>query len=206
MIKENITTGINIGFALLISSILTLRFNNDIENTVKIFKYFIPILIGYILIGIALQWLRNLPPKEKNGGTGGVGALYWLFIIMTIITFLANFTPSYIRYIVLVNIIVVIILWAIDYRELSRLSEELNGVASHSNKTLIIDLEHKPKTKEEFFDLLEQHYRLSKITLEYIEKDIPAIVKLNGVLNKVEIGYYYGYTGIIVYTLKITQL
>lgn len=204
--KENVTTGVNIGFTLLISSILTLRLNGDIENTMKIFQYFIPILIGYILIGIALQWIRNLPPKETSGGTGGIGIFYYLFIIMTLITFLANFIPSYIRYIVLVNILVLIILWFIDYRSLSKVSEELNGVSSHINRTVIIDLQNKPKTKEEFFESLESYCRPSKIVLEYIEKDLPAIVKMNGVLNKVEIGYYYGFTGIIVYTLKITQL
>ncbi|MBM6818814.1 DUF4318 domain-containing protein [Clostridium saudiense] len=42
--------------------------------------------------------------------------------------------------------------------------------------------------------------------LEYIERDIPAIVRINEVLYKVELGYYYGLIGNEVYTLKITEL
>lgn len=204
--KENITNGINMGFILLISSILTLRLTDDVENTLKVFEYFIPILIGYVLIGIVIQWLSNLPPKEKNGATEGISLFYWLFMIFIILMVSANFIQAYIRYILLANILVLIVLWFIDYRLLSQVSKELNGVASYSNRTVIIDLENKPKTIEDFFDILEKHCRLNKISLEYVEKDLPSIVKMNGVLNKVELGYYYGFGGILINTLKITQL
>ena len=57
--RENIIKGTNVGFLLLISSILTLRFTNDFENTMKLFNYFVPILIGYVVIGIIFQWIRK---------------------------------------------------------------------------------------------------------------------------------------------------
>ncbi|MDZ7542801.1 hypothetical protein GNF83_16755, partial [Clostridium perfringens] len=102
MMRENIVKGTSIGFTLLISSILALRFTNDIENTLKAFQYFIPILIIYILIGIAIQYLHNLPPRKNINGTKGIESVYWLFLICAVLEFLASFIPAYIRCIVLV--------------------------------------------------------------------------------------------------------
>ena len=43
------------------------------------------------------------------------------------------------------------------------------------------------------------------ISLEYIERDIPAVIRINGILYKAEIGYYYSVAGEAVYTLRITE-
>lgn len=209
--KENIFKGINVGFTLLISSILTLRFTNDIETTLKVFQYFIPILIGYILIGTSLQYLHHLPHRKNSNrknssGIKGIESLYWFFIIFILVIFLASFIPLYIRSTVLVNIVVIIILWIIDYMSLSKVAKELNCVTSFKDRALVIDLKSKPKTKEEFFEILEKHFSTSNILIEYIEKDLPAIVKINGVLNRAEIGYYYDFTGALAYSLKVTEL
>lgn len=203
--RENILKGIYIGFTLLISSILTLRLTNDIESMVKVFNYFIPILIGYMLIGVIIKWIRNLPYKSSEGSMGA-GVYYWVFLIVLVISVIGVFIPDYIRYIVLVNIVVLITLWIWDYISLSNVAKELNGGRSHKYNTLLIDLKEKPKTKEAFFKVLEEYCINNRISLEYIEKDLPAITRMNGVLNKVEIGYYFDISGITIYTLKITEL
>lgn len=203
--KENVMKGINIGFVLLISSILTLRLTNDIEGVIKVFNYFIPILIGYGLLGVLIQWIRNLPHKSSEGSMG-VGIYYWIFIIVIFISVIGNFIPDYIRYIILVNIVVLIALWIFDYILLGKVAKELNGEESHKYNTLLIDLKEKPRTKEEFFKVLEEYCISNKILLEYVEKDLPAIVKMNKNLNKVEIGYYFDVSGATIYTLKITEL
>lgn len=203
--RETITKGIYIGLILIVSSILTLRFTNDIESTIKVFNYFIPILIGYILIGLVLQWIRTLPHKESEGSIG-VGSYYWIFLIMTGVSILGGFVPDYLRYIVLVNILVIVGLWFIDYYSLKLVAKELNGSSSYKYNTIMVDLAAKPKNKEEFFIELEKYCGENKILLEYIEKDLPAIVKLDGVLNRVQIGYYYALTGEAIYVLKISEL
>ena len=76
----------------------------------------------------------------------------------------------------------------------------------NKHKTLVIDLDEKPKSKEEFFKIIEDKCIEKGDTLEYIERDIPAIVRINEVLYKVELGYYYGLIGNAVYTLKIIEL
>lgn len=202
--RENTIKGVNIGLLLLISSILTLRFTNDVTNVIKLFNYFIPVLIGYISVGILFQWSRSLPSKSSEGSSG-IGIYYWVSMIMTVIPFLGMFIDGYIRYIILVNLLVIIVLWVIDYMHLSKVAKELNDGRSIKQKTLIVDLEEKPKSKEEFFRVLENKCILNDDSLEYIERDIPAIIKINGILYKVELGYYYDITGNTVYTLKITE-
>ena len=70
--RENTLKGIYIGFTLLISSILTLRLTNDVEGLVEAFNYFIPVLIGYMLTGVVIQWIRSLPHKSSEGVWGQV--------------------------------------------------------------------------------------------------------------------------------------
>ena len=77
---------------------------------------------------------------------------------------------------------------------------------SYKENTLLVDLKEKPKTKEEFFKILEEYCISNRVSLEYVEKDLPAITRINGVLNKVEIGYYLDISGATIYTLKITEL
>lgn len=203
--KENLIKGVNIGLFLLVSSILTLRIINDLEGTVNLFNYFIPVVLVYIVIGVLLQLIRQLPGKSSNGSIG-IAIYYWLWMILIIVPIIGIFIDDYIRYIILVNAIIIIGLWIGDYIHLTRIAKELNGTRVNKNKTLVIDLDEKPKSKEEFFRIIENKCIENGDTLEYIERDIPAIVKINGVLYKIEIGYYYSLIGNAVYTLRVTEL
>lgn len=203
--KENLIKGVNIGLFLLVSSILTLRIINDLEGTVNLFNYFIPVVLVYIVIGVLLQLIRQLSGKSSNGSIG-IAIYYWLWMILIIVPIIGIFIDDYIRYIILVNAIIIIGLWIGDYIHLTRIAKELNGTRVNKNKTLVIDLDEKPKSKEEFFRIIENKCIENGDTLEYIERDIPAIVKINGVLYKIEIGYYYSLIGNVVYTLRVTEL
>lgn len=65
--KENLIKGVNVGLLLLVSSILTLRFTNDLNGAVKVFNYFIPVALVYIVIGILFQFIRQLPGRNSKG-------------------------------------------------------------------------------------------------------------------------------------------
>ena len=105
--REHIIKGINTGFILIISSILTLSLLQDNSASLKFIQYFIPILITYIICGIIIQWIRNIPVKNSEGSQGA-GIIYWIFLIMIIIPVIGSFIDLYIRYIVLTNIVVII--------------------------------------------------------------------------------------------------
>ena len=72
-------------------------------------------------------------------------------------------------------------------------------------RTLVIDLKDKPGTKEEFFSVLEDYCIKNRLSLEYVKREIPAVVKLDGVLHEVDLRSYYTYGGAI-YTMDITKL
>lgn len=203
--KESLIKGVNVGLFLLLSSILTLRVTNDLEGAVKLFNYFIPVVLVYIVIGTLFQFIRQLPGKSSNGSIG-IAIYYWLWLILIIVPIMGIFIDDYIRYIILVNAIIIIGIWIGDYIHLTKIAKELNGTRVNNHKTLVIDLDEKPKSKEEFFRIIEDKCIANGDTLEYIERDIPAIVKINEVVYKVEIGYYYGLIGNAVYTLRITEL
>ena len=68
--KENLIKGVNVGLLLIVSSILTLRFTNDLDGAVKVFNYFIPVALVYIVIGILFQFIRQLPGRNSKGSSG----------------------------------------------------------------------------------------------------------------------------------------
>lgn len=45
-----------------------------------------------------------------------------------------------------------------------------------------------------------------RVNIRVYRKRYSAIVKINKILYRIEIGYYYGIVGNVVYTLKITEL
>ena len=156
------------------------------------------------LIGL-LPIIRQLPGRNSKRSSG-IAIYYWVWMIVIIVPIIGVFIDDYIRYIILVNTIIIVGLWIGDYMHLSRIAKELNGMRVNKHKTLVIDLDEKPKSKEEFFKIIEDKCIAKGDILEYIERDIPAIVRINEVLYKVELGYYYGLIGNEVYTLKITEL
>ena len=75
----------------------------------------------------------------------------------------------------------------------SAIDLDLNSGAA--GRILLIDLDEKPGSSEEFFAALETYCKKSSITLEYVKRDIPATVKLNGRLHTVTLTESYMYGG-----------
>mgnify|MGYP000681152144 CR=1 FL=1 len=87
--------------------------------------------------------------------------------------------------------------------DLKKVAKDLNSSAA--GRTLIIDLDEKPRSPEAFFDLLETYCRKSSVTLEYVKKDIPATVKLEGRLHTVALTESYMYGG-PVWSMEIREI
>lgn len=90
-----------------------------------------------------------------------------------------------------------------NYFYMKHVANQLNMV--RGGRTLVIDLDEKPGTKEEFFSVLEEYCIRNHMVLEYVKRDIPAVVKLDGILHKIDLNNYYTYGG-AVYTMDITKL
>lgn len=202
-LNKTISNGVILGMILFISSILVLSLNKDHVTFLALFPWLLPILAGYLLVGIIIQWFYSRPPKERHWPYNF--GIYWFYIPLLAAIFFVVF-PKSVRYIFLTNIILLLCLWIIDYTSLHRIAKELNGPVPRHSKVLIVDLDEKPSNKQEFFHLLEDYCIKNRISLEYIERNIPAIVKMNGVLHQVDQGMYYAIGGSLVYTLRIMEI
>lgn len=138
-----------------------------------------------------LSWLR------------GMAFMYWYYIILFLLLLLARFLPDYLRYMVLSDAVVLFGRWVLNYLYVKRTANQLN--MAKGGRTLVIDLKDKPGTKEEFFSVLEDYCIKNRLSLEYVKREIPAVVKLDGVLHEVDLRSYYTYGGAI-YTMDITKL
>ena len=96
-----------------------------------------------------------------------------------------------------------LLLWEAEYRYLKSVAKDLNS--GTAGRILLIDLEEKPGTPEEFFAVLETYCQKSSIALEYVKKDIPATVRLDGRLHTVALteSYMYGGPG---WSLEIQEI
>lgn len=103
----------------------------------------------------------------------------------------------------LTSTVVLLLLWEAEYRYLKSVAKDLNSGAA--GRILFIDLEEKPGTPEEFFAVLETYCQKSSIALEYVKKDIPATVRLDGRLHTVALteSYMYGGPG---WSLEIQEI
>ncbi|MDR0923571.1 MAG: DUF4318 domain-containing protein [Hungatella sp.] len=160
------------------------------------------IFLIYLATGCLLQLFKRLPEMDLSW-LRGMAFVYWYEILMILLLVLAQFLPDYLRYMILSDAAVLFGKWALNYLYAKRTANQLN--MTKGGRTLVIDLNEKPSTKEEFFSHLEDYCIRNRMCLEYIKRDIPAEVKIDGVLHEVDLKSYYTYGG-AVYTMDITKL
>ncbi|MDR1770333.1 MAG: DUF4318 domain-containing protein [Hungatella sp.] len=160
------------------------------------------IFLIYLATGCLLQLFKRLPEMDLSW-LRGMAFVYWYEILMILLLVLAQFLPDYLRYMILSDAAVLFGRWALNYLYAKRTANQLN--MTKGGRTLVIDLNEKPRTKEEFFSHLEDYCIRNRMCLEYIKRDIPAEVKIDGVLHEVDLKSYYTYGG-AVYTMDITKL
>jgi hypothetical protein len=160
------------------------------------------IFLIYLAAGCLLQLFKRLPEMDLSW-LRGMAFVYWYEILMILLLVLAQFLPDYLRYMILSDAAVLFGRWALNYLYAKRTANQLN--MTKGGRTLVIDLNEKPRTKEEFFSHLEDYCIRNRMCLEYIKRDIPAEVKIDGVLHEVDLKSYYTYGG-AVYTMDITKL
>ncbi len=160
------------------------------------------IFLIYLVTGWLLQFFKRLPEMDLSW-LRGMAFMYWYYIILFLLLLLARFLPDYLRYMVLSDAVVLFGRWVLNYLYVKRTANQLN--MAKGGRTLVIDLKDKPGTKEEFFSVLEDYCIKNRLSLEYVKREIPAVVKLDGVLHEVDLRSYYTYGGAI-YTMDITKL
>ncbi len=199
---EILFTGVDLGTILFVGALMGLWLLSDRQGLEIVMDRLGLFFLIYLAAGCLLQLIKQLPEMDLSW-LRGMAFMYWYFILSFILLLLAGILPDYLRYMILSDAVVLFGRWALNYLYTKRTANQLNK--AKEGRSLVIDLNDKPGTKEEFFSVLENYCIKNRLSLEYIKRDIPAVVKLDGVLHEVDLKSFYSYGGAI-YSMDITKL
>lgn len=201
-LKECGLKGSFLGLVLMMSSILTMSFINDIKGMVMIFPFFPIVVIVYLLIGNLLWYLHIGPSGGYSSWLSGAAVNYLILPFAMLVSLL----PKELRYIILVNIAVLVFLWFVDYLSLKKIADELNHGMPVRKVSLVVDLNENPATMEAYFNEIEKYCASNKWELEFVKKEKPALVRIDGKSYRVKLGLYYTPIGTPVYTMTFSSV
>lgn len=203
--KEKLIYGCFFGLILFASSAIYFSFQRNMEAVAQILP-FIPIALAvYILAGILLIWVYSRPESGKiSSWFKGSAAIYWIGIIAAIVAFTAFAVPELVRHMVLVNFLVIVVCWGLDFCSFMKIANELNGGVK-KGRYLVVDIQECPKNVEEFCREIENYCEKSRVRYEFITWGKPAEIVMDGERYMVELDSFYSQFGPM-YALKFKQL
>ena len=164
-LTEILKNGSLLGMMMFISSLVTLRLAAP-EGLETFWSLLLVILLSYLAAGCLLQLIQGFTPQLDSAWFRGAAAVSWCYLLLFFLSFLTWRLPSFVRAMLLTSAAVLLLLKEAEYRYLKKMAKDLNSSAA--GRTLIIDLDEKPRSPEAFFDLLETYCRKSSVTLEYV--------------------------------------
>lgn len=204
-LKECGLKGSFLGLVLMMSSLLVVSLTGDAAGLTMVLPYIPAVMAGYLLLGICCCLLYGRTPKEHSWLTG-TAVYYWLFLIIMLVIVTASFLTETVRYVILVNALVLVVLWVMEYVSLMKIADELNQVMPAGRSSLMVDLNEKPATMEAYFNEIEKYCTDNKWEMEYIKKEMPALIRVNGKSYRVKMGVYYTAIGTPVYTMTFSRM
>lgn len=204
-LKECGLKGSFLGLVLMMSSLLVVSLTGDAAGMTMMLPYIPAVMAGYLLLGILCWLLHGRTPKEHSW-LSGAGVYYWMFLILIVVTVIASFLTETVRYVILVNILVLAALWIMEYVSLKKIADELNQGMPAGRSAVVVDLNEKPATLEAYFNEIEKYCAANKWELEYVKKEKPAQIRINGKSYRVKMGLYYTAIGTPVYTMTFSGI
>ena len=210
--RSQLLSGISLGLALMVSALFAVYSFEDSTISVRWMNLLPCMTVLYMLAGVLLMAWHRRPPRRRPATPylSGLNAryiwvlpafLWWLLFRLTGFDVLERC--------LLFNLILLAVLWTIEYSMARRMAKALNGALGTRSPTvmptsLIVDLDDCPKGTEAFCIEIERYCIKNHIDYQFIERDKPAIILMNGVKHRVELGVYYGY--VLGWFLKFTEL
>lgn len=199
---EILLSGANLGTILFAGGLVGLWLLSGGQKMEIVMDHLGLFFLIYLGGGCLFQLFKRLPELDLSWFRG-IAFMYWYYILVFILLIIAQVLPDYLRYMILSDVVVIFGRGGLNYLYAKHTANQLN--TAKGRRTLVIDLNEHPGTKEEFFSLLDDYCIKNRMCLEYIKRDIPAVVKMDGVLHEVDLRSYYTYGG-PVYTMDITRL
>ncbi|MRM88897.1 DUF4318 domain-containing protein [Faecalicatena contorta] len=202
--REKIYQGCFLGLLLFASTALFLSLRKDMNEVGRILPFIPAALAGYMVIGNLLVWLHYLPEKGRvSSWFKGAAAVYWIDLIAVGFVLLSFIVSESWRHIILVNAAVVLVCWILDYRSVLKIAKELNG-RTVKGRYLVVDLDECPKGAEAFCREIEDYCRKNKIKLEFLQREKPAVILMDGEKYEVTLDFFYSQLGPM-YALKFRK-
>lgn len=207
--RSQFVPGLCLGLALLVSALFAVYSFGNRAITVRWMGFFPLLLLVYALLGILLMvWHRRAPRAHPiTPYLSGFNARFALCLPGLAWLLLFRLTGfSVLERCVLFNLLLLFALWLIEYRAARRLARDLNGALGRRAPaaSLIVDLDECPQGAEAFCIEIERYCIKNHITYQFIERKKPAVILLDGVKHRVDLGVYYGY--VPGWFLKFTEI
>lgn len=207
--RSQFVPGLCLGLALLVSALFAVYSFGNRAITVRWMGFFPLLLLVYALLGILLMvWHRRAPRAHPiTPYLSGFNARFALCLPGLAWLLLFRLTGfSVLERCVLFNLLLLFALWLIEYRAARRLARDLNGALGRRTPaaSLIVDLDECPQGAEAFCIEIERYCIKNHIIYQFIERKKPAVILLDGVKHRVDLGVYYGY--VPGWFLKFTEI
>lgn len=181
--KELLRTGSFLGLLLLVSAYLGFSIENNQDAVVELLPWFGLVLAGYLLTGIVILWVYTRPKRRKwrvSEYARGVAGFYWTdMLIIAVFLGVQMVVPERYHFALVMNAVVLVVAWILNYTATVKLSKELNKHIWQKEHVLLWDLDECPKNREAFFIQIEKYAERNHMSLNYLEKNNPAIVELD---------------------------
>lgn len=211
MIKEewlvNIVKCVGGGVVLFFSAIFSLLLNHDMTH-LELFSRKILMIIGiYILITSALMWISSLKIiRRLEAFLRGAAVVWWIFIIFFLLEAISPVVPEYIRYIVAMNVLVLLCCVVGNFLYMKHIADGLNQGKWNEGFVLMEDLEHRPGNEEEFMEWIASYCRRNALDYEVIQYGMPAKIMMDGLMYQVQVSEYCSMANGIVFAMEFLRI
>ena len=170
--------GVVLGIILFFGAVFSLMLNRDIVHMELFAEKLFLIMGGYVLAVLAIKVIFSISFIRKAAVIfQGAGIIWWIWLLGLGVTVASSFIPKYIRYIVLVDVVVLSCYCIGQFLHTKWIAKELNG----------------GKWKK-------------GLDYEVLHYGIPARIKMDGVQYLVQITEYCSLTSGVVPAIEFKQV
>lgn len=199
--------GVVLGIILFFGAVFSLMLNRDIVHMELFAEKLFLIMGGYVLAVLAIKVIFSISFIRKAAVIfQGAGIIWWIWLLGLGVTVASSFIPKYIRYIVLVDVVVLSCYCIGQFLHTKWIAKELNGGKWKKGFVFIEDIEKKPKNEDEFMTWIGEYCRKNGLDYEVLHYGIPARIKMDGVQYLVQITEYCSLTSGVVPAIEFKRV
>lgn len=180
-----------LGMTLFFSAVFILLLTHDLAHLELFADNLFGIMGIYLAAALVLWGISSLKILQRIGFLfKGASMIYWIFLIGLPVEVIGAFLEKYIRCILTMNVLVLVCVMLGNFFYMKYIADELNNGKWTKGFRLIEDIERKPKNEDEFMQWIENYCRKNALDLEILQYGIPAEIRMDGLMYRVQITEY----------------